>query len=190
MTIACDVDGVLANFTTAFAPLVTKVSGIEFPDVGKPTWPTDWFWDPRVTKAHWSAAVDLIRPNRTFWLDLKAYPDAFAFLNWLSLRHEDDIYFLTDRPGRQAKWQTERWIKLHGFTATPTVILTANKAVVCEAVKADFYIDDKFENCQSVHVQCPATTCYIMERPYNKPIAGCLRGTLPGFRKLIEEAGR
>ncbi len=188
--IGIDCDGVLASFEHGFAPLLTKTSGVKFPDVGKPEWPPMWDWDKGlgITNQHRNAAWDLVKANKTFWLDLPAHKDAFAFLNWLSLRHNDDIYFITHRMGLNAKWQTERWIKLHGFTATPTIVMTAEKGALCKAIKADFYIDDKLENCIDVRAQSPFTKCYVMERPYNGPVNGCPRGDLMGFRKLIEEA--
>lgn len=188
--IGIDIDGVLASFEHGFVPIMTEVSGIKFPDLGKPTWPACWDWDlaAGITKAQQRTAWAKLKVNPTFWLDLPPHPGASAFLKWLSHRQQDDIYFITHRMGKQAKWQTERWLKRWGYLNVPTVIMTSMKGLACRALKADFYIDDKTENCDDVLETSIETHVYMLERAYNRSIMNLAgRGSLEGFRKLVEE---
>src|SRR5437899_204908 len=127
MIIACDIDGVLASFEHGYAPLLTAESGYEFPNLGKSDWPTEWYWERSVgvTKQQESAVWAKIKASSTFWKDLPAHPGANEFLSWLVTRQQDDIYFITHRMGHHSKYQTERWLKKHGFLATPTVLMTS-----------------------------------------------------------------
>ena len=56
--IGIDIDGVLANFESGYAPLLTKHSGIQFPRLGQPDYPDEWDWDlaAGVTQEQISAA--------------------------------------------------------------------------------------------------------------------------------------
>lgn len=195
-TIGVDIDGILADFNTSYVSLINKMTGIEFPPLGD-DYPDEWFYCKTayrkagydedqvnaVSKVVWST----IAASKSFWLDLKPYPGAVKFLQWISLL-KDDVYFMTSRPGATAKWQTEKWLKRNGFFGAPTVIITSDKDLVCKAVKADYYVDDKTENCEDVLMSCPALV-YMVERPYNTPLKDLTgRGPLDGFRKLIEMA--
>lgn len=187
--IGVDVDGIVANFETGYAPLLTQVSGIEFPRLNTPGWPDTWFWDRAagVTKEQelkvWS---EMITPSSTFWVDLPPHPGAVEFLNRLD-RHQrrDDVYFITNRMGKQAKCQTEEWLMCYGFEE-PTVLISGDKGACCKALKVTHYIDDKNENCEDVVVNSPSTRCFMLARAYNTEIAGVTRiATLGEFLDAI-----
>jgi hypothetical protein len=187
--IGIDIDGVLASFEHGYAPLLTKASGIEFPRVGESGWPESWDWDvdAGTTKAQRSEAWAAIRADRAFWTNLPAHEGGPDFLKWLYQdRTHDDVYFVTSRPGELAKQQTEDWLYDFGYPGA-TVIISSEKGEVCHAVKADYYIDDKTENCQDVVVKSPSTKVYMCERAYNRPVYGLVgRGDIAGFRRIIE----
>lgn len=188
MVIGIDIDGVLANFEAGFAPILTSVSGIKFPRLNQPGWPDSWDWDLEagITPKQQSAAWTKLKASPTFWLDLPTHPGAIPFLQWLSNR-SDDLYFITSRPGIAAKWQTERWLKRHGFFGAPTVLISGQKGLAAQALQLSHYIDDKWENCLDVIERSPSTKVYMKICPYNrKGILPCAEGNLDGFRRFIE----
>ena len=189
MIIGCDIDGVLANFNQSYIELLTKQTGIIFPYLSD-TYPDVWDYDKAAgcTRQQLNTAWRTIK-SRTFWKDLEAYPGAVEFLAWLSSRQDDDVYFITSRPGDRAKEQTEKWLKRHGFFGSPTVLISSQKGAICSALNVNYYIDDKMENCIDVKAQSPATLLYIKACPYNAPIEGAYRGSLELFQAGIDMGG-
>lgn len=185
--LAFDVDGVLASFEHGLAPILTKLTGIEFP-VGTVGFPSVWDWDlaAGVTRLQQAEAWETIKTSKTFWLDLPAHSGASEFLRWISLLPQHDIYFITNRMGQNPKFQTERWLKHWGFQGHPTVLISGKKGYVCNALGVDLYVDDKTENCFDVNNLSPKTTCFMLQRPYNRSIGG-RRGTLADFTEAIKE---
>lgn len=188
MNIGIDCDGVLSSFEHGYVPILSKLTGLEFPDLGKETFPATWDYDldAGATPAQVSEAWLHIKANPSFWLDLPPHPDAEAFLAWLSHEYHH-VYFITNRTGINPKWQTEEWLARHGFPYA-AVFVTAKKGDACRALHIDLYIDDKFENCQDVVLHAPSTSCFMRARPYNRPLKGtAARGDLSAFKALIEQ---
>lgn len=181
MVIGIDVDGIVANFEAGYAPLLTQVSGIEFPLLGQAGWPDTWFWERAagVTKEQedqvWN---EMILPSDDFWFNLSPHQGAEKFLVQLSARqYEDDVYFITNRPGHFAKGNTEDWLTKYGVDR-PTVLISGDKGACCKALKVGLYIDDKNENCDDVLLQSPKTLCYMLARPYNSLEALTCKGNI------------
>ncbi len=193
--IGIDIDGVLADFTTAYVPLIQKVTGRElFPPHWrqKATFPQTWDFDldAGYTKAELSEVWKVIKTSKTFWRDLKPLEGAVTtikHLNWLSERNTD-IYFLTNRMGTHAKSQTESWLYQCGM-ANPTVILVAEKAPLVKALGIEAFIDDKPDTLNDVanHAQAHGLTVkghiYKMRAPYN---VGLKRDDLIPVNSLAE----
>lgn len=170
MIIGCDIDGVLADFNDSFIRRVIKVTGKDlFPprpfDI--PTWNYPEYYG--YTAADTSAVWADIKSDDLFWEALPAYMDTDEAIGYLEDRcfyNRDDIYYVTARPGVMAKVQTENWLMRHG-AIRPTVIISSQKGLVCEALKVDAYIDDKWENVCDV-ADNDVTKAYLMVRPWNR----------------------
>lgn len=171
-----DVDGVLANFTDAYAKALTRRTGIEFP-VASADWPTSWFWerDAGVTKEQESETWhhDIIQ-SRTFWQRLSPVPNAKPALKHLNkmTQRGDEVYFITNRMGDLAKLQTERWLYAHGVNY-PTVIVTGDKVPFLRALKANFFIDDKPDTVMDVgrvaaEEKWENFNLFLFDTPYNR----------------------
>lgn len=175
--IGVDIDGVIADFNSSYIDLLIKVSGEDkFPrrpfDI--PCWGYDYHYgyDKKVVSETWRR----IKESPTFWSSIPAYRDTKMFLKDLYNMQEStqhDIYFVTSRPGKGAKYQTEWWLSMQGFFL-PTVLISDQKAKVCTALQLDYYIDDKQENCQSVHMEGQGK-CFMYAQPWNSPIDGVPR---------------
>lgn len=186
MIIGCDIDGVLADFNTSFIQRVINVTGRDlFPvrpfDIPCWNYPQHYGYSEAEVSSVWES----IKADGMFWEQLPAYEGTAAAIQTLEERrrvHGDDIYFVTARPGIAAKGQTERWLMSHGVYH-PTVIISNQKGNVCEALKIEAYIDDRWENALDVAIKpapysppclqqpvwaSSSTKSYLMVRPWNK----------------------
>lgn len=198
MRIGIDIDGVLADFNSAFIPLIIDVTGKDlFPprpfDI--PTWHypqhfgyTDAEMDFKKGPV-WSA----IRNNPEFWYTLPAYDGAQEFLRKLDIGYHD-IYFITSRTGVNVKMQTEAWLEYNNFGlhtpnfGFPTVLISDYKGAAAKALNLDLYIDDRTSNALDVNHESPTTKVIIMNRPWNIADVNTLPrvDTLQQFEKFID----
>lgn len=186
--IGVDIDGCLADFNTAYIKLMMKHTEIVFPPCSD-TYPDCWSYDKAagMTSAQLNLVWADITKSKTFWLDLAPLPGASDFLRWISNTHHD-IYFVTSRPGDTSKWQTERWLKRWGFFGAPTVLISSEKGLVCDALRLNYYADDKVENCaDAVNASALRTTVYMVAQPWNFDVTHTRRGPLSGFQRMIED---
>lgn len=175
-----DIDGVLADFNTAYRAKLLEVTGRDLcpPDVSNPpTWEWPSFYG--YTEAEEDMVWEQIEQASLFWEDLRRLPDADIFLHLLaSLPQTDDIYFVTSRPGLTAKGQSERWLEMCGYGgATVTIALPShNKGPLAAALNLTHFIDDKAENCRCVKVSSPETQVFLLRYNYNQAQQAGLRG--------------
>jgi 5'(3')-deoxyribonucleotidase len=173
MRVGVDIDGVLADFNSAFIALIVKHTGKDlFPprpfDIPIWNYPQHFGY----TDAEVNECFDLVKKDSMFWLNLRPYAGTYDVLRGL---YFDYLYFITDRPGVDTKYQSEEWLKEHGLEDTPTVLVSPNKGLLAKCLKLDYYIDDKVENCIDVLQQSPDTKCYMQARTWNHPVRGVTR---------------
>jgi len=178
LKLAIDIDGVLAGFTDACSALITEVSGVTFPKESK-EWPTVWSWEKveGVTHDHMSLVWgEIMREGSNFWEKLKPTEECrrcLKQLNWLSKR-DNEVYFLTNRMGHRAKYQTERFLYEHGMDF-PTVILSGDKIPLILDLGIDFFIDDKpdtvydlYQHAERVELSTEGRQWFLLDAPYNR----------------------
>lgn len=158
MRIGVDIDGVLANFTDSYTDLLTKETGITFPRFCA-EWPTEWYFDRAALNQHYTPEAAKAVEKRVwnhimssdFWAHLHALPGAIDVL--AELRDSgDQVYFITSRPGKNAKALTEYWLRMHGMD-NPTVLVVSSepaKGHIAKGLVLEAFIDDKPENCIEV----------------------------------------
>lgn len=188
-----DIDGVLANFNHSFREFVHEHTDVRLPEITD-TYPDAWDYHKRagVMRKDDDRLWDMINDSPTFWKNIPAYPDAFAFLEWAAwLPSEVDIYFVTSRPGRTAKAQTEAWLVNNGwgYDCPPTVIISSEKGEVASALNLTHFIDDKNENIRNLLAHGPVDCdIYMLARPWNQKQARVPRiETIAEFRKVVED---
>ena len=179
-TLVFDVDGLFANFSAAYEQVIIEVSGRNLFLPGDadnaPTWDFDYFRG--YTKEEHRAAWKAILRDRYFWTSLKPIRENcdFVFDRADKLFREHDIYFLTNRSGIDVKYATEIWLR--EFVTrwhTPTVLLTndvtgKDKGLLLRGLRADAFVDDKWENVIEADAQAPYTHTYLYNRRYNAPV--------------------
>lgn len=182
MKLAIDIDGCLADFNTGYGELLIQATGEnKFPptwkqDLAAGTYPTTWFWDREAGYTKEQEALvwqKYIQKQGIFWESLGAYPDAAETVRMLNrlMKLGHDIYYVTNRFGLKAKYQTEKWLYGLGMDY-PTVILSENKGPLLESLGADFFVDDKLSTIETVAAQYGATqkkmAIYLKDAPYNR----------------------
>lgn len=181
MIIGIDVDGVLADFNPAYIDLIIDVHGEDlFPSrpFAIPTWdyPEFYGYSTEVMHEVWK---EIAQPELDFFRGLVAYPGAEKFIE--ELNNQDNVYYITTRPGVCAKVQTEQWLLEHGAN-NPTVLISKEKQHVCRGLKVDTFLDDKASTCAMVVPYVPYT--FMLEQTWNYEVAGVQRvKTLTEFLK-------
>jgi uncharacterized HAD superfamily protein len=161
-----DVDGILANFFTGYENLIVSISGEDrFPADTLPpvwNWPQHYGYSEEVVAEAWRQ----IKASEDFWLCLPAFAQTDRFLEKL-VSSDHEVYFITDRPGKDPQWQTAKWIE-NGGLFLPSVIVTggAPKSAIANALRLDVMIDDKPENIQDLVTNFGGYT-FAIKYPYN-----------------------
>lgn len=171
-----DIDGVLAGFSKGYEDLCIELTGenlfkVRFPDF-QPTWhfPEFYGYSKELMDYKTGPVWTEIRNRPYFWYSLPDMPESQWFSAWYREHaREHDIYFITDRPGKTAKRQTEQWLAERDVLY-PTVIISHGKGDAVSALGLDFYVDDKGENIQDVQKKAPKCTSVLLHRPYNEDV--------------------
>jgi hypothetical protein len=172
MKLGFDIDGVLASFFEAYERKTVEVTGRDLFAVPatEAAPPHDWDWPQAqgYTNEEMARVWAAIREDLSFWSDLPALPGLDAIRDLYNL-NKVDVYFITARPGKTSKAQTEYWLTVHGFLA-PTVLISPHKGLMAKALALDVYIEDNLGNAIAVMTQSPTTRTYLLDRPYNKVV--------------------
>lgn len=181
MKIVCDIDGVLADFNTPYIDLIRELTGKTLPRPSA-TYPDTWNYHyddklgpNKLTPSEAGRVWDHIK-NSNFWVHLPPMDQTLRTLEKLRVMRLQghEIYFLTSRPGADAKLFTEIWLKGYGM-ANPTVLIAPSdysKGQICKALQADIFIDDKPNNCAEVALATVkvGTRIFLVDAPYNRII--------------------
>jgi len=171
-----DLDGVLADFFSAFNQLLAHMYGVRLLDK-----PRVWDWPQHelgLTNAQVRRAWDEVKKMPSWWTSLtktkeiaEIPTDAFA-----RLCHEHETYFITSRPQAlhmTTQMQSASWLATRFGLKCPSVIIVNNprdKTALLSALSLDFYIDDLLSTVQ----EAPASVkAYLLDKPYNQgPLFG------------------
>ena len=159
LRIAFDMDGTLADLSSAYVELEERLFGPigtpheqPAPELREVEQHRDQ--EKRSSPQHRDDVWQAIESTPNFWTTLKPI-DAGAIkrLYELTAEHNWEVFFMTQRPqtaGRNVQWQTHTWLVEHGF-ATPSVIpLTGGRGRAAAALRLDYLIDDTPQNCVDV----------------------------------------
>jgi len=148
--IGLDIDGVLADFATAF----TAKMGMRGP--GNASWYMSY-------KAKDPALWAKILKDKKFWMGIKPLvdPDSLIF---------EPVAYVTART-IPVEW-TEEWLETNGFPCNEVVAIKANggehepKVEAIKKRKIDLFIDDHYKNF--IELNQAGIKCFLQDSPYNK----------------------
>jgi hypothetical protein len=150
LRIGFDLDGVVANFRTAFLDMAANVVGREF--IKKPGSPMPDLdaVSPADAKRIWKVITDT--PN--WWLGVAPYEAAqIARLYQLSRRFRWEVSFLTTRiptAGDSLQFQSQTWLEAYGYYMPAVVTVPGSRGEIANALRLDVVVDDQFLNCMEV----------------------------------------
>ena len=152
-----DVDGVLADFRTAFEALARR-HGLDAVD-GDPLRAAT----TRDLKRLW----DIVGRIENWWVSLQAYePSEIGRLYALSRQHRWEVFFLTCRPasgGDSVLVQTQWWLERHGFYLPSVITVPGSRGELANALRLDLVVDDQLANCADV-ISASTTKALLMLR--------------------------
>jgi hypothetical protein len=163
LRVGIDIDGVLADFRTAFREtareclrrdVVMDASGskavLEHTDI-------DRVWNHIGRSPNW-------------WMNVRAYePAEIARLYSLARSGKWEICFLTKRPasaGDAVQFQTQWWLEQQGFYLPAVITVPGSRGDLANALRLDLAIDDQFVNCAEI-IGAGPTKALLMLRDEN-----------------------
>jgi 5'(3')-deoxyribonucleotidase len=175
LRIAFDMDGTLADLSTAYAEIEDRLFGPEQAEHERPVpeareaeqhheddtaaTTSDKLQvserrSPRGGARHRDQIWRTIESTPNFWTTLKPLEKgAVARLYQLTGEHNWEVFFITQRPataGATVQAQTHKWLVEQGF-ATPSVIpLSGGRGKCAGVLHLDYLIDDTPQNCVDV----------------------------------------
>jgi hypothetical protein len=175
LRIAFDMDGTLADLSTAYAEIEDRLFGPEQAEHERPVPEAreaeqhnedeaaattsdkpqvSERRSPRGGARHRDQIWRTIESTPNFWTTLKPLEQgAVARLYQLTGEHHWEVFFITQRPataGATVQAQTHKWLVEHGF-ATPSVIpLSGGRGKCAGALHLDYLVDDTPQNCVDV----------------------------------------
>lgn len=167
--IGFDVDGVLADFGSAFLDEIRAEFGADA--VPKGYFPTTWEWKDILKKDDFSRVWRRINATKDWWLGLKPLPGLKELFNAITrgqLR-DSEILFISSRgqsAGHSAMWQTEVWLE-RWLQMVPRVMVVAHAAEKRDLVRAleiNYFLDDFAPTIINI---ADVTHAYLLEQPWN-----------------------
>lgn len=173
LRIAFDMDGTLADFSTAYAEIEDQLFGAPTAAHEHPA------PEAREVEQHGSDAAGLdavrqaerrsaarnatrdrdrvwraIEATPNFWTTLKPIDSgAVRRLYQLTGELNWEVFFITQRPataGGTVQWQTHTWLVEQGFSTPSVIPLSGGRGKAAAALRLDYLIDDTPQNCVDV----------------------------------------
>src|SRR3990167_10651921 len=183
MNIAIDIDGVLANFTTAYTKVAVELGLLAAPisPYDQSTWRFDFPADPvwREIDQRWN-----------WWMTLEPIVSNYEVSIINMLISFNNVYFLTNRRsgkmGLSAKTQSEYWLGGVGIDIPHAqVIPCESKGELAKALGVTLAIDDKPENIFDIRTK--GIDCVVRRWKYNEHVADPVVYDIEEFYNYIEE---
>jgi hypothetical protein len=196
LRIGFDMDGVLADFASAYRAVETRLHGPAEPariDDPENVADTADGEAPVATRRHRDAIWEAIRQTPDFWQTLAPLdPGAVRRIHEMTLRHRWETFFITQRPateGETVQRQTQRWLVAQGFDLPSVLVINGPRGAAAGALSLDYHVDDSPTNCVDVKAESTARPILILEDDDLVGIASARRlgiGTANGIAAALD----
>jgi hypothetical protein len=149
LRVGFDIDGVLADFRTAFRQTaetcLRKPVAEDAADEQSRT---------PLTADDVRRVWDHIAKTQNWWMDVPAYePAQIARLYGLMRSEGWEVFFMTKRPpsaGDCVQFQTQWWIERFGYYLPSVLTVPGSRGEVANGLRLDLIVDDQIINCAEV----------------------------------------
>jgi hypothetical protein len=210
LRIGFDMDGVLADFASAFREYEARLFRPPAADRARPDGRERRrrVGDPereeerqagvradakaRLDRRRREDAVwESIERTSNFWTMLKPLDTgAVRRIHELMLRHRWEVFFITQRPfteGDTVQRQTQRWLVAQGFDLPSVLVLRGSRGAAAAALGLDYHVDDRPQNCVDVMADSKAKTILVVSESNAAAIASAKKLGI-GVAHSISEA--
>jgi hypothetical protein len=167
LRIGIDIDGVLADFRTAFHETAVRCLRHDVDDT-----PDLESLSP-LSAADVRRVWDYIAAAQNWWMEVPAYePDQIARLYSLTRASGWEVFFMTKRPpsaGDSVQFQTQWWIERFGFYLPAVLTVPGSRGDVATGLRLDLVLDDQLINCVEVISAAPTKAVLVLRS--NDPAA-------------------
>ena len=150
LRIGFDLDGVVADFRTAFLEVAAKLLGRQA--IQRPSSPMPDL--DAVSAADARRVWKVISETPNWWVGLGAYePGQIARLYQLARQYRWEVSFLTSRTktaGDSVQFQSQTWLEKHGYYMPAVLTVPGSRGEIANALRLDVIVDDQFLNCLEV----------------------------------------
>jgi hypothetical protein len=159
-----DLDGVVADFRTAFLEAASELLGRDA--IQKPGSPMPDLDAVSADEAKrvWKAITAI--PN--WWLGLAPYePAQIARLYQLARRFRWEVAFMTTRiptAGDSVQFQSQAWLETYGYYMPSVITVPGSRGEIANGLRLDAVVDDQFLNCLEVVGASQAKAILILQQ--------------------------
>lgn len=163
LRIGIDIDGVLADFRTAFRSTAARCLRHDIKETDD--YETLGPLSPDDVRRVWES----IGKTQNWWMDVPAYePDQIARLYSAMRAANWEVFFMTKRPpsaGDTVQFQTQWWIERFGFYLPAVMTVPGSRGDLANGLRLDMIIDDQLINCVEVISAAPTKALLMLRTP-------------------------